>query len=195
MRDFNHKGKLLQPVSYHGNDVEGMRHAWTVRPEIRDKIIKVEFTPLEKLSSDDLLQQALRQAELSGQGYASRNIPPEVPKTPVKRNIDLLRQLFLLGSYYLQYYPGETVSFLDYLLFLMSQMNNLNLDSLLPLDAGMRFEYAMHPEWNWNQQRIQILSVINQVLHNPKYLTHYNPNRRQGRANSHASNSRGGGGS
>ena len=73
--DFNHEGKLLQPVSYHGNNVEGMRHALTMRPDFRDKIIKAEFTPLEKLSSDDLLQQALRQAEMSELGYVSHNVP------------------------------------------------------------------------------------------------------------------------
>ena len=146
MWDFNYEGKLLQPISYQGNDVKGICHALTVRPEIRDKIIKAEFMPLEKLGSDDLIQQALRQVEMSDPGYASRNVPPEVPKAPIRSKFKIFWCLFLFGSYYLQYYPGKTVSFFDYLLFLMSQVNVLNLE-------------GMQPKWNWNQQCIQLLMV------------------------------------
>ena len=188
--DFNYKGKLLQPINFHGNDIEGVHHALMVHPEMRDKIIKAEFIPLEKLGSDDLLQQAMRQAEMTDQGYAIWNVPAKVPKTPVKSKFEIFHHLFLFGSYYLLYYPGKTVSFFDYLLFLMSQVNVLNLDGMLALDAGMQFEYAMQPDWNWNQQRIQLLTVVNQVLHNRKYSINYDPNHRQARQN--PQNGRGG---
>ena len=101
MRDFNYEGKLLQPINFHGNDIEGVHHTLMVCPEMRDKIIKAEFIPLEKLGSDDLLQQAMHQAEMTDQGYASQNVPAKVPKTPVKSKFEIFRHLFLFGSYYL----------------------------------------------------------------------------------------------
>ena len=72
----------------------------------------------------------------------------------------------------------------------MSQVNVLNLDGMLALDAGMRFEYAMQPDWNWNQQCIQLLTMVNQVLHDHKYSINYDPNHWQARQN--LQNGRGG---
>ena len=95
---FNFEGKLLQPINYNDNDLEGINHLLTVHPDTRDKIIKAEFVLLDKINLDDVVQQSLRQAELSKPGYMSRNVPVEPPKTLIKSKFDLLRQLFQFSS-------------------------------------------------------------------------------------------------
>ena len=94
---------LFKPFKYmdkiDDNVLEGICHLLTVHPNTRDKIIKAEFILLDRINLDDVVQQSLRQAELSKLGYMSRNVPVEPPKTPIKSKFDLFRQLFLFRSY------------------------------------------------------------------------------------------------
>ena len=55
-----------------------------------------------------------------------------------KTRIELMEKLLLFGCYYLQKFPDKTISFLDYLLFLIHWSWCLNVPSLVQLNREMR---------------------------------------------------------
>ena len=66
--------------------------------------------------------------------YPVQNIPP----INIKSKMELFNKFFFFGSFYLQRYPEKTVSFFDYLMYLMEQAEVLNLLNLVMLDHRMR---------------------------------------------------------
>ena len=165
-------GKLLQPVSFNGNDCEGISYCRDVQPSTRDRIVRVgEFVPIQNITNVNNGQsnqgQPLQNVELNEPGYALRNVPPE--STQVKSKFDLFRWLFLFASFYLQFYPGKTVSFFDFLLFLMEQATFLTLTGLIALDSVMCQDFAANPEWNWSQHRTESIRSIQHIVQNKNY--------------------------
>ena len=166
---FSFAGKLLQPVSFKGNDCEGVSCCRDVHPSTQDRIIRIgEFVPIQSITNANDSQnnqgQPFQNIELNKPGYSLRNVPPD--STQVKSKFDLFSRLFLFASFYLQYYLGKTVSFLDYLLFQMEQAMFLTLVGLIALNSVMHQDFAANPEWNWAQYQAESIRSIQRIVQN-----------------------------
>ena len=62
-----------------------------------------------------------------------------------------MQNLLLFGCYYLQKYLEKTISFLDYLLFLIHWSQHLNMLGLVQLDRKMHCHFSYNPDWHWVQ--------------------------------------------
>ena len=58
--------------------------------------------------------------------------------------------LYMFGQYYLQFFPGKTAAFLEYLSFLTKYMSNYHMTVLLKLDKSIRWFFIQHPVLNWH---------------------------------------------
>ena len=148
--------------------MSGLRYIRDVRQSVRNKITNNEFVPLTEIvqgtSSDSNIN---RQIEMNSREYLAQNVPPPAK---VQTKLDLFRYLFLFANYFLQLYPEKTISFFDYMLFLMDQAGRLNVAGLARLDHLMRQDFAANPDWNWSQTRAESMSSTQRVAFDPQYL-------------------------
>ena len=147
--------------------MEGLSYARDVKPNMREKIINM-FVSMGDILYDTAASNNLRaaeQAEMYSPEYLAQNVPPP---TNIKSKLELFNRLFFFASYYLQKYPEKTVSFFDYLMYLMEQADVLDVPDLVMLDHRMRQDFACHPDWNWGQHRPESLRTIDRVTNKIK---------------------------
>ena len=119
---------------------------------MREKIL-CEFVSMGDILYDTAAVRNLSKEEeldMRSQEYLSHNVHP---RTNIKSKLELFKCLFYFTSYYLQQYPTKTVSFFEYLLYIMEQATLLSVAELVDLDHQMRMDFYVHPEWNWAQHR------------------------------------------
>ena len=68
--------------------------------------------------------KAAEQAEMYSSEYLVQNM---LPPTNIKSKLQLFNRLFFFGSFYLQKHPEKTVSFFDYLMYLIEQAEVLKV--------------------------------------------------------------------
>ena len=147
--------------------MEGLSYAHDIKPNMREKIINV-FVSMGDILYDTAASNNLRaaeQAEMYSPKYLAQNVPPP---TNIKSKLELFNRLFFFTSYYLQKYPEKTVSFFDYLMYLMEQAEVLDVADLVMLDHRMRQDFACHPDWNWGQHCPESLCTIDRVTNKIK---------------------------
>ena len=116
---------------------------------MREKIARNEFVESGKIlhESESVKLNETEDVEAGVSADSGSQATPWDPKT----RIELMQNLLLFGCYYLQKYPEKTISFLDYLLFLIHWSQRLNVPGLVQLDREMRRHFSYNPDWHWAQ--------------------------------------------
>ena len=147
--------------------MEGLSYARDIKPNMREKIINM-FVSMGDILYDTAAANNLRaaeQAEMYSAEYLAQNVPPP---TNIKSKLELFNRLFFFASYYLQKYPEKTVSFFDYLMYLMEQAEVLEVPDLVMLDHRMCQDFTCHPDWNWGKHHPESLRTIDRVTNKIK---------------------------
>ena len=107
-----------------------------IRPSMREKIGHSEFVESGKilLEADYVGHNDAEDIKAGVSADPDSQATPWGPKTRIK----LMEKLLLFGCYYLQKFPDKTISFLNYLLFLIHWSRCLNVPGLMQLDREMR---------------------------------------------------------
>ena len=164
--EFAFSGAKIITVQYEQMLCDGIQYCMDIKPSVRDSIGRDEFVSLGKLLHDTAEGVNLY-VDMKSANYMTRNVPP--PPDDIRSLVELLQRLFLFGSYYLQLYPQKTVSFLDYMLFLIDYSDTLTVEGLSTVDHYMRQQFATHPEWSWSQYRDGAKCALDRVIHKDKF--------------------------
>ena len=127
----------------------GLSEFQCVRPSMREKIGRSEFIECGKILHEAVNEKYNLTEDI--EAGISANPASQAPPWDPKTRIELIQNLLLFGCFYLQKFLKKTVSFLDYLLFLIYWSQCLNVPGLVQLDREMHRHYANNPEWHWVQ--------------------------------------------
>ena len=133
---FKPSGEYDSVVVCSSQKLSGLSQFQCVRPSMREKIDCNEFVESGKI---------LHEADYVGHNDAEDieagvSMDPDSQATlgDPKTRIELMEKLLLFSCYYLQKFQDNTISFLDYPLFLIHWSRHLNVPSLVQLDREMR---------------------------------------------------------
>ena len=162
-REFDKHGQLIKPVENTGFDMTGLSYLRDVKPNMREKIVN-HFVSMGDILYDTVLTNNLKDREkvdMYSSEYLAHNVPPP---TNIKTTLELFNRLFYFASFYLQKFPGKTISFFDYLMFLVEHSLSMSLTDLVELDHKMRIDFWCNLEWNWSQGRNENRRTMDRIF-------------------------------
>ena len=190
---FDFEGLLTDPKS-EKFETEGIRFCREIKRSMREKIGRGEFVSMDDIFKDSYLLPGSSMIDMKSKGYAVQNVP--VP-TRVNSGTMLLRNLIFYIFYYIQTHPEHTLSCLDYLLYICSQLNTLEVHSVVALDHSLRQDFAAHPSWNWATHRSEstrteqtiVTNALTAKINRATYGNFQQGRNQRGGHNSHGNNS------
>ena len=146
--EFTIDGVLKVAAKYLGANMEGLVMHSSVPVKICNMIVKNEFVDLNRMFNGEETMSA----NIGGITITSSS----VSNKSITKKSEVFYLFYQFGQFYLQVFPEKAVSFLEYLGFLTKYTANFWVQGLIRLDAALHTQYTSHPEWNWDQSRIQI---------------------------------------
>ena len=171
--EFKMSGEKITPIACPKFNCQGIIYCRDIKAAVREAIGRNEFISLSKLLHDNAGGTNVQETDMRSDSYMTRNVPA-APES-IRSIVELICRLMLFGSYYLQVYPEKTVSFLDYILYLMDYSESLNINGLVALDHVMRQDFAANPDLNWSEHRNENHSALTRITIKERYKKSYNP--------------------